>query len=52
MQARHVVQDLIDATLGRRKNAMPVAYEGRLFTYHPEAQRITLYFFAYQLKNM
>jgi len=50
-KARHVVKDLIDATIGRKKNAMPVAYEGRMFTYQPESQRITLFFTAYQLKN-
>jgi len=50
-KARHLVQDLVDATIGRKKNAMPVAYEGRMFTYQPEAQRITLFFVAYQLKN-
>jgi len=49
--ARHVIQDITDATIGGKKNAMPVAYEGRMFTYHPEAQRITLFFVAYQLKN-
>ena len=49
--ARHVVQDLIDATIGGKKNAMPIAYEGRMFTYQPEAQRLTLFFVAYQLKN-
>jgi hypothetical protein len=47
-----VVQDLIDATIGRKKGAMPVAYEGRMFTYSPEAQRITLFFVSYQLKNL
>ena len=26
-------------------------YEARMFTYHPEAQRITVFFVAYQLKN-
>ena len=46
-----MVKDLIDATIGRKKNAMPVAYEGRMFTYQPESQRITLFFTAYQLKN-
>lgn len=51
IKAKHIVQDLIDATIGGKKNAMPVAYEGRMFTYQPEAQRITLYFFAFQLKN-
>jgi len=50
-EARHVVQDLIDATIGRKKNAMPVAYEGRMFTYHPEGQRVALFFASYQLKN-
>jgi hypothetical protein len=50
-QSRHVVQDMIDASLGRGKNSMPLAYERRMFTYQPEAQRITLYFAAYQLKN-
>ena len=49
--ARHVVQDLIDATIGRKPNAMPVAYEGRMFTYQPESQRLTLFFVAYQIKN-
>lgn len=49
--ARHVVNDMVDATLRRRKNAMPVAFEGRMFTYQPEAQRIALFFVAYQLKN-
>jgi TLC domain len=50
-QARHIVQDLVDAALGRKQNAMPVAYEQRMFTYQPEAARITLFFFAYQVKN-
>eukprot|EP00533_Pseudo-nitzschia_delicatissima_P001746 CAMPEP_0116079488 /NCGR_PEP_ID=MMETSP0327-20121206/1168_1 /TAXON_ID=44447 /ORGANISM="Pseudo-nitzschia delicatissima, Strain B596" /LENGTH=304 /DNA_ID=CAMNT_0003570115 /DNA_START=146 /DNA_END=1060 /DNA_ORIENTATION=+ len=50
-KGRHVVQDLIDATIGGKKGAMPVAYEGRMFTYHPESQRVVLYFVAYQLKN-
>ena len=50
-RARHVAQDFIDAIFGKRKNAMPLAYEGRMFTYQPEAQRVTLFFLAYQLKN-
>mmetsp|Transcript_427 Transcript_427/g.1099 ORF Transcript_427/g.1099 Transcript_427/m.1099 type:complete len:310 (+) Transcript_427:141-1070(+) len=50
-KARHVVQDLIDATIGGRKNAMPVAYEKRMFTYEPEGQRVALFFLAYQIKN-
>lgn len=50
-RSRHVVQDLIDATIGGKKNAMPEAYEGRMFTYLPEAQRICLFFVAYQIKN-
>lgn len=50
-RARYVVQDLIDATIGGRKNAMPAAYEGRMFTYRPESQRVALFFLAYQIKN-
>ena len=46
-----MVKDLIDATIGGKKNAMPAAYEGRMFTYRPEAQRLTLFFVGYQLKN-
>jgi hypothetical protein len=48
---RHVVQDLTDAAFGRRTNAMPIVYERRMFTYSPESMRITLFFFAYQVKN-
>ncbi|KAL3904612.1 MAG: hypothetical protein SGILL_009998, partial [Bacillariaceae sp.] len=50
-QARHIVHDMVDAAFGRKKNAMPVAYEQRMFMYRPEAARITLFFFAYQVKN-
>lgn len=50
-KARYVVQPLVDATIGGKKNAMPVAYEGRMFTYHPECQRLILFFVAYQIKN-
>jgi len=49
---RHVVQDLVDATIGRKKGAMPLAYETRMFTYHPEAQRVLIYFIGYQFKNL
>lgn len=50
-RARHVAQDFIDATFGRKPNAMPLAYEGRMFTYQPESQRICVFFVAYQIKN-
>jgi hypothetical protein len=49
-KARHILQPMVDATL-RGKNAMPKAYENRMFQYQPEAARITLFFFAYQIKN-
>lgn len=49
-KARHVVQDVVDAAWFG-KNSMPKAYEGRMFQYRPESARITLFFFAYQLKN-
>lgn len=49
-RARHVLQEMIDAVIWR-KNSMPIAYENRMYKYHPEACRIVLYFFAYQVKN-
>lgn len=49
-KASHINQDMVDAVL-RGKKSMPVAYENRVFKYHPEAVRIALFFLAYQLKN-
>jgi hypothetical protein len=49
-KARHILQDMIDAAVWKKKS-MPKAYENRMFKYHPEACRICLYFFAYQVKN-
>jgi len=52
-KSRAIMKDMIDAGLRRRPNTMPEAgYETRMFTYHPEAQRILLFFFAYQVKNL
>ena len=49
-KSRAIMKDMIDAGLRRRPNTMPEAgYETRMFTYHPEAQRILLFFFAYQV---
>jgi len=50
-RARHILQPLVDATIGGKRNRMPAAYEGRMYTYHPEVQRIVLYFVAFQIKN-
>ena len=33
------------------KDAIPRAFENRLFGYHPAAARLILYFLAYQIKN-
>ena len=49
-KARHVNQDMLDAVF-RRQNSMPVAFENRVFKYQPECYRLTLFFFAYQIKN-
>ncbi len=51
-KARHVYQNLLDAITGKNPKAMPIAYEERLFTYHPEGQRVLLFFTAYQIKNL
>lgn len=50
-KARHLLQDMVDSTMGRNRRAFPVAYEGRMYRYQPEAARICLFFFAYQVKN-
>lgn len=48
--SRSVVQEMLP---GRAGGATLTAggYEARMFTYHPAAQRITVFFVAYQLKN-
>ena len=51
-KARYVYQNLLDAITGKDPKAMPVAYEGRMFTYIPEGQRVLLFFTAYQIKNL
>jgi hypothetical protein len=47
------MKDIINATIGSggKRSMFPVAYEGRMYTYQPEAARICLFFFAYQIKN-
>lgn len=50
-KARHILQDMYDAVVRGKKNAMPVAYENRLFKYHPESARIAVIFLGYQIKN-
>jgi len=49
-KASYINQDMIDAALGR-KPSLTVAFENRVFKYYPEAVRISLFFFAYQVKN-
>ena len=63
-KARHLMQDIVDSTfLGSNNNSnkskttkdgkdkMMGSYEDRMFKYQPEAARICLFFFAYQVKN-
>lgn len=50
-KARHINQDMVDAVIHRKKGSMPVAFENRVFQYHPESLRLALVFFAYQVKN-
>ena len=47
--SRSVVQEMLPGRAGGTLTAG--GYEARMFTYHPEAQRITVFFVAYQLKN-
>lgn len=42
---------MIDKHVKGKKNAMPKAYDNRLFQYHPEAARVIVLFIGYQIKN-
>jgi hypothetical protein len=49
---RHLLNDMVRATFGDSR-AMPIAgYDARLFSSHPGALRILLFFFSYQVKNL
>ena len=50
-KARHIVQEVADATV-LRKGSLSPAYENRLYKYQPEAVRILVFFFAFQVKNL
>ena len=40
------------SVLGDKKAMSKPGYEGRIFGYHPSSCRVSLFFFAYQSKNM
>jgi hypothetical protein len=51
--SRHLCAGVTDAVFFGKPNAMPDAgHETRLFTYHPAGFRVSLFFFAYQIKNL
>lgn len=51
--SRHLCQGVTDAVFFGKTSAMPDAgHEQRLFTYHPAGFRVSLFFFAYQIKNL
>jgi len=54
LRNRHIIRDMIPGgiTFGRADSMPEAGYEARLFTYHPAAQHVLLFFFAYQVKNM
>ena len=49
-KASHINQEMIDVEWHGKGKLTP-AFENRVFQYHPEAYRLCVYFFAYQLKN-
>jgi hypothetical protein len=49
-QSRHSMWEMVDAITGKQ-GAMSKAYEPRMYTYRPEACRLILFFFVYNLKN-
>jgi TLC domain len=46
---RHIIQEVFDSIF--KKKPFPKAFEKRMLTYYPEAARLSLFFFAYQIKN-
>lgn len=42
---------MIDALWRGKKRALSIAFENRIFKYYPEALRLILFFFVYQIKN-
>ena len=50
--ARHIAYDMVTATFGGKNAMAPAGFEQRVFTYHPAAFRIALFFFAFQVKNL
>lgn len=51
-KASHINQDMMDFVFRGKKTLLAENFDKRVFKYHPEAMRITLFFFAYQIKNM
>lgn len=52
-RTRHVCEAVPQAAIYRRSNSMPDAgHESRLYTYHPAAFRVALFFFFFQIKNL
>lgn len=47
-----ICKSVLDNTLRRNNSMPPAAYDARLFTLHPAAYRIAIFFFFYQVKNL
>ena len=50
-QARHIYQDLINAVIWQKKDAMKKSYENRLFRHYAEGSRILTFFIGYIMKD-
>ena len=47
-----ICPEFFDAARGNKSAIPKGGFESRMFTYHPAAFRMCLFFFAYQIKNM
>ncbi|EEC48296.1 predicted protein [Phaeodactylum tricornutum CCAP 1055/1] len=50
--ARHLCSGIFSAVRGDTSHVPVAAFDARMFTYHPAGFRISLFFFAYQIKNL
>uniref|UniRef100_A0A7R9WMQ1 TLC domain-containing protein n=1 Tax=Craspedostauros australis TaxID=1486917 RepID=A0A7R9WMQ1_9STRA len=51
-KCRHMLMPIYNTVILGKNDMPPAGYDKRLFTYQPESQRINLFFFSYQIKNL
>mmetsp|Transcript_2048 Transcript_2048/g.2907 ORF Transcript_2048/g.2907 Transcript_2048/m.2907 type:complete len:313 (+) Transcript_2048:80-1018(+) len=51
LRSKHIMSGILSSITGKTSVDLE-SFEKRLYTYHPEAQQLLLFFFAYQIKNL